>query len=104
MERMTTDIIIIYKDREVLLEVNATAYVPQTWDSPAEDPEFEILEAKYRDGELLSDDDVEFITNNEDQQIWDKLEDLSAQSEEDYLLEKHEDDTLERGRDWPWRF
>jgi len=97
---MTTEnITIIHKDREVLLEVNATAGYQGSYWQPPEDPEVEIIDAKYKDGEILSDDEVEFLYENEEDQIWDKLIELDQGSQEDYQLEKHEDNARERRRD-----
>ena len=101
---MTTEITIIYKDKELMLELECHKAEPMTRHYPGHDAEFEIISAKSPDGELINDDEIEFIDKNEADQIWDKLERLDDYTREDYLLEKHEDDALENGRNWPWRF
>jgi len=89
---MTTEITIIYKEHEIILELECHKAVAQTRHSPPEDAGYEILSAKYADGELLNDDEIEFIDENESDRIWDELADLSEYTREDYLLEKAEDD------------
>jgi len=94
---MTTDITIIDSNgRELMLELNATAYVPATRHSPPEDPEFEILKITTPEGEILDDTTLEFIVNTEEDQIWQKLYDLDEGTHEDYLLEKHAEEHRER--------
>ena len=99
---MTTDITIIFKDREVLLELDAEKEEPMTRHSPGYPASFEIVKAGYKDGSILSPDEIDFIDQNESDQIWDKLYELDEGSYEDYLLEKHEDRAREDKEErWP---
>ena len=94
---MTTDIIIIDIDgRELMLEVEVHRAEPMTHHYPGCPAEFEIVGGSTRDGDILNDDILDSLVENETDQIWQKLEDLSEYTRDDYLLEKHKDQARDR--------
>ena len=93
---MTTDIIIIYKDREVMLELDAHKIVFMTQHSPEEPAHYEITKAQWQDGDELNDTDIAFIDKYESDQIWDKLYELDERTQEDYIIEKHREAARDR--------
>ena len=77
------EVTIMYKDKELMLELDAWKAEPMTRYSPPHDAGFDICSAKYKDGTELSPDEINYIDNNLKDDIWDELikqEELSKET------------------------